>query len=152
MSADREHEKAQIFDFHTKNIITKSDLCNFNDIVDWSNPSQLSIAIIGDFTYGTGNLITAVRLRKIMKDIGYKCFNYNLNIFHHLSENTEAYNDEINKLELFLINNRISFIMGIHLWRAGRIITSINNKNSIYFPYILVCAGTDANVFVKVNI
>jgi len=115
MSEEREYEMKQITEFFDKKILTKDQLISFYDIIGKVNSGQHTVAIIGDFTYGTGNSTTAIRLRKIMRELGYKCFIYNLNVFNDLNEGSKTFLHEINKLEIFLANNRVSLILGIGL-------------------------------------
>lgn len=86
-----------------------------------------NILILGDITYGTGNLITAQRLKKIFKDLGNNSFFYNIRYL--LSKESEDYE----QLKKFILNKRISLVVGINIWRAGKIIYDLMQECKIKF-------------------
>jgi len=83
-----------------------------------------NILLIGDFTYGTGNLITAQRLKKILNDLGYNIFVYNIK---YLLSGENNSNDFLKKL---LVKNNINLIIGINVWRSGKIIYDLLNEST----------------------
>jgi predicted glycoside hydrolase/deacetylase ChbG (UPF0249 family) len=118
---------------------------SFNDL-KLKNEEKFRILILGDFTFGTGNSITAIRLQNIFKKLKFSVFLYNIKFINNSPE-TEIEN--IKNLEKFIINKKINFIVGIHLWRSGKIINRLRNENKyLKIPYILIVAGTDANSFI----
>lgn len=86
---------------------------------------KINILIIGDFTYGTGNLITAQRMRKIFEDLNYKTFFYNIKYLLSVER------DNFNHLKRFIVNKKIRLIIGINVWRSGKIIYQLLNDNKI---------------------
>jgi hypothetical protein len=95
---------------------------NFENQKPFKSFNNKNILILGDITYGTGNLITAQRLKKIYKDLGYNSFFYNVRFL--LSEE----NNDYNQLKKFILNKRIGLIVGINIWRAGKIIYDLLHK------------------------
>lgn len=115
-----------------RNLINYTDLEYFDSFSVKTDLKEIyerkNILILGDITYGTGNLITAQRLRKIFKDLGYNSFFYNTRFL------LSGENNDYEKLKKFIFNKHISLIVGINVWRAGKIIHDIiheSNKNLI---------------------
>ena len=75
-----------------------------------------NILLIGDFTYGTGNLITAQRIKKIFNELGYNVFIYSIQYLLSGENESNIF------LKKFLLKNQISLIVGINVWRSGKII------------------------------
>ena len=119
-----------------KKIIKNENLINFSDIEIKRNfkfeekenffteMKKKNILLIGDFTYGTGNLITAQRLKKILNDLGYNIFVYNIK---YLLSGENNSNDFLKKL---LVKNNINLIIGINVWRSGKIIYDLLNEST----------------------
>jgi len=132
-----------------KKIIKKENLINFSDIEIKRNfkfeekenffteMKKKNILLIGDFTYGTGNLITAQRLKKILNDLGYNIFVYNIK---YLLSGENNSNDFLKKL---LVKNNINLIIGINVWRSGKIIYDLLNeatekKSKLHIKYNII--------------
>lgn len=148
MSTDRDHEMKQIEQIFEEGIIRKDQLISFSDLENESD--RYNILIMGDLTYGTGNLITARRLRDIMSNMGYNCYLYNVKYCNDANPGEQMrYLDRLAKM---LKNKKIHLIFGIHLWRTGRILNMLNDRNNVKLPYCLIVSGTDANIFIEVKI
>jgi hypothetical protein len=102
---------------------------------------------MGDLTYGTGNMITARRLKNIISNMGYTTYLYNVKYINESSP--EQQNLILDRLLNLLLNKKIHFIIGIHLWRSGRVLNILKKKNFM-LPYCLLVSGTDANIFLEV--
>ncbi len=113
----------------------KPNLINFTDLKYFDPHSDgkglnhrfkmKNILIMGDITYGTGNLITAQRLKKIFKDLGLNSFFYNIRYL--LSKE----NTDYDLLKKFILNKRIELVVGINVWRAGKIIYDLMHECKI---------------------
>jgi hypothetical protein len=146
-SEDREHEMIQIQKFFEEEIITKDQLVTFRDIEIQCN--TYNIMIMGDLTYGTGNMITAKRLKSMFSDMGYTVYLYNVKYSNESSKEEEMI--YINRLLNFMLRKKIHIVFGIHLWRSGRILNILREKKGFQVPYCLLIAGTDANLFTEVR-
>jgi len=154
-SQDRIHEKEtmeMIFSNlnSARDNIYNFELKNYYDLPSKTNIDKYNILIIGNLTYGTGNYITALRLRKFMKDLNYNSYLYNIKNINQ-AENEKIQYQLMKKLELFIIKNKIHLIIGIHILRSGSVL-SLLNKNKDFLlkiPYCLITAGTDANEFIN---
>ena len=96
----------------------------------FENINKHNILILGDITYGTGNLITAQRLKKIFDNLGYRSFYYNIRYL------LSGENNNYDNLKKFILNKKISLVVGINIWRAGKIIYDLfndENKSKIIF-------------------
>jgi hypothetical protein len=110
-------------------------LINFTDLIfskdylnkeDYLNDMKIpNILILGDLTYGTGNLITAQRVKKILKDLNMRGFYYNIRYL------LSGEDENLENLKKFIINKNISMLIGINVWRAGKIIYDLQNKNDL---------------------
>ena len=80
--------------------------------------------IIGDFTYATGNQITAQRLRKIFKKLNVISYIYNIRYL------LSGESDDYNILEKFILNKNINLIIGINIWRSGNILHKLISEKS----------------------
>jgi hypothetical protein len=128
--------------------LIRVDLISYQQLENERTNKSFNVLIMGELTYGTGNLITGKRLRNIFDKLGYNVFMYNVKYINE-SEDIDTY---LNRIKHLLINNRIHLIVGIHLWRSGRVISLIREKLNFKIPSILVVSGTDANVFINVTI
>lgn len=139
-------EKNSIENFFTNK---KFNLASFSNL-SVANYSSLNIVILGDLTYGTGNSISAKRLKTIFTSLNYPTYIFNVKYLN----STENLDIDISILKNFIVQKRINLIIGINLWRAGRIINCLMNKfvNDIYLDlkYFIILAGTDANIFINV--
>lgn len=147
MSSDRLHEKNTIESFF------KNERYNLSSFSKMSikHSDTFNILILGDLTYGTGNSISAKRLKKIFTILNYPTYIFNVKYLNSF----ENHNDiDVTNLENFIISKRINLIVGINLWRAGRIINCLMKKslNEIFIElkYFIILAGTDANIFINV--
>ncbi len=147
MSRDRLHEKETIESYFKKNI---HNLKPFSSIATDCG-DKLNILILGDLTYGTGNSITAKRLKKIFNGLGYNTYLFNVKYLNTF-ENTKDV--EVMSLINFILSKKIHLIVGINLWRAGRIIHSLKKSTQkeifIDLKYLIILSGTDANIFINV--
>lgn len=136
--------------FSSQKIIDKNYLKNFTDLENFVDCNRFNILIMGDITFGTGNSITAIRLKNLFKSLNFKCYLYNLK---YLNKETDPNkNDQLcEKFEDFLLNKKIHLMIGINIWRSSKILnyllTKKNKTPTILIPYILITAGTDANVY-----
>ena len=146
MSTDRIHEMEQIKLLFQKNILTHENITSFSNIQNKTN--KKNILIIGELTYGTGNLITGKRLKKIISELGYNTFIYNVKYINESKDLDEI--KYIEKLENFLIKKQIHLIFGIHIWRSGKVLNFLYSRKKLKIPYCLIVSGTDANVFIYV--
>ena len=139
-------EKNSIENFFTNK---KFNLASFSNL-SVANYSNLNIVILGDLTYGTGNSISAKRLKTIFTSLNYPTYIFNVKYLN----STENLDIDISILKNFIVQKRINLIIGINLWRAGRIINCLKKKfvNDIYLDlkYFIILAGTDANIFINV--
>lgn len=119
-----------------------------NDIIITNNNKQ-NILLIGDFTFGTGNSTTAIRLQSIFQKLEYNVFLYNIKYINNDSKLEDRFYKSLQK---FIINKKINLIIGIHLWRSGRVLNKLRKLKENFLissPYILIVSGTDANDFIN---
>jgi hypothetical protein len=131
-------------------LLSKDQLISFQELSDERVSGQFNILIMGELTYGTGNLITGKRLKNIFSKLDFSVFSYNVQYINSCL-NEEEEDDYLEKLYKSLINKKIHMIVGIHLWRSGRVINLIREKLKLKIPNVLIVSGTDANVFINVN-
>lgn len=84
-----------------------------------------NILILGDLTYGTGNLITAQRLKKVFDKLGHKSFIYNIRYL------LSGESNDFENLQKFVLNKKIGLIVGINIWRSGKIIFDLLHESNI---------------------
>ncbi len=147
MSRERLHEKETIENYFKRNIHYIKPFSSITSDCE----DKLNILILGDLTYGTGNCITAKRLKKIFNGLGYNTYLFNVKCLNSF-ENTKEI--EVESLINFILSKRIHLIVGINLWRAGRIIYTLKKTTEkeifIDLKYLMILSGTDANLFINV--
>jgi len=113
-------------------IFKESELINFSDLeysgIEVENINTKNILILGDITYGTGNLITAQRMKRIFNKLGYNSFLFNIRYL------LSGENKDYTLLKKFIKNKNIGLIVGINIWRSGKIIYDLLN-DGIYFIF-----------------
>jgi hypothetical protein len=149
MSEDRNHELQTIPSFFGQ-VISRDNLISLNQLCNDVSSDRFNILVMGELTYGTGNLITGKRLKNIFSRLGYKTFMYNVKYINECSAGEE--DRYLDKLKNLIINEQIHMIVGIHLWRSGRVINLLREKCKLKIPNVLIVSGTDANVFINVSI
>jgi hypothetical protein len=160
------HEKNTLEKLYENKILKENQIINFSDLeypVMEKNTNSINILILGDITYGTGNLITAQRMKRIFNNLGFNTFIYNIRYL--LSEENKNYKN----LKKFIKNMKIGLFIGINIWRSGKIIHHLLNDSKLVclnsftgdsdgipnlikvIPFFFIVAGTDANCFIKVK-
>jgi predicted glycoside hydrolase/deacetylase ChbG (UPF0249 family) len=144
VSQDRVYEKNFLLNYQRFN---NYNFCNFLDLPFKTTTNLFNILIIGDFTYGTGNSITAIRIQKILQSLNCNAFLYNSSYIN------KKFKDEncLKYLTKLIQKKKIHMIFGIHLWRSGRVINLLREKTLYRIPYILIASGTDANHFIHLE-
>ena len=89
---------------------------------------------------GTGNYTTTFRLKTMFEKMGFQVYLWNA------SDKLEI-ESEASDLFHFLLNFGISLIIGVNASRSAQIINQA--VRCLRVPYILVIAGTDANITFK---
>ena len=94
---------------------------------------------------GSGNHTTSVRLATILKSIGFQTVYY-LDV-----PSDEHSSQEVAKLRRMIQQLTIKLVVGVNLTRTAAQIHRATNPDSLNtvvakVPYILIVAGTDANV------
>ena len=120
-------------------------------------PSNKKILLIGEFTYGTGNNITATRIADIFNKLNYTTIKLNIKYLNDIVKSKDY-----QKTNLFLsfvsllISFKPDFIIGINAYRSSILIDALlkyknDNLNSdlLISSYCFIIAGTDANIFLQ---
>jgi hypothetical protein len=114
---------------------------------------EKNILILCDLTYGTGNAISALRYCKILSESNYVPFLHNVKYINSYKEETVEFRNSLNILKNVIKYKKINLILGLNIWRSGRIINILrkDDKNYEKIPYALIVSGTDANHFILVK-
>lgn len=151
-SKDREFELNMIKSEEFKNSYEKhgAKLASFRDLSHSYFEQTFNVLICGDLSPASGNLIQCVRVKKSIESMpNVRVFLGNINI---LEEETglEGFIDD---MEGLLLDKRINLVLCVNVWKNARIFKKIFDKTqiSLDIPYILIIAGTDANVAIKVK-
>jgi len=86
---------------------------------------------------GSGNYTTSIRYKSLFSSLGFEVFLYSVEDFIDVDK-------EAQDMEQFLLRFKISLILGVNITRSAGVLYQATRKIAV--PYILVVAGTDANI------
>ena len=124
-------------------------LASFRDLSHSYFEQSFNVLICGDLSPASGNLIQCVRVKKSIESMpNIRVFLGNINIL----EDEIGLEGVIEDMERLLLDKRINLVLCVNVWKNARIFRKIFDKTkiSLDIPYILIIAGTDANVAIKV--
>ena len=125
-------------------------LASFRDLSHSYFELTFNVLICGDLSPASGNLIQCVRVKKSIESMpNTRVFLGNINIL----EDEDGLEGVIEDMERLLLDKRIHLVLCVNVWKNARIFRKIFDKTkiSLDIPYILIIAGTDANVAIKVS-
>lgn len=148
-SKDREHELNIVNNLS----LNECNLINYDELPLSNNELSTTIIVVGEFTYGTGNNITAQRIKSLLnKDFNVvlfniSLFNYNLKIINNNKNSINISEENKNKLQnkhfnsnVYIMSqfiniiksNSIKLIYGVNLYRAGVFLNEYYHNCDLY--------------------
>lgn len=125
-------------------------LASFRELSHSYFEKSFNVMICGDLSPASGNLIQCIRVKKSLETMeNVRVFLSNI----HILEEEDGLEGIIEDLERLLLDKRINCVLCVNVWKNAKLFNKIFNRNtiSLNIPYILIIAGTDANVAIKVN-
>lgn len=124
-------------------------LGSYRDINHSYYEETFNVLICGDLSPASGNLIQCMRIKKALESMDKtRVFLSNI----HILEQDEGLEGVSRDLEGLLVDKRINCVICVNVWKNARLFHQImaESKLGVCIPYILMIAGTDANVAIKV--